>query len=121
MCRCEIESVYNTSIDVIIISSSSSISISITKGSSVKSNPSIQRPPLRIITHHIDNKLTRLMTGIFFAQVVAKTAANTIAPHLTIRGWSDVVAGAVLAIQSTMHEDAFYMPAAVALMQHYQS
>ena len=70
---------------------------------------------------HIDKKLTRLMTGIFFAQVVAKTAANTIVPYLTINGWSDVIAGAARAIQSTMHEDAFYMPAAIALMQHYQS
>ena len=59
------------------------------------------------------------MTGIFFAQVVAKTAANTIVPHLTIRGWSYVVDGAVRAIQSTMHEDAFYMPAAIALMQQF--
>jgi hypothetical protein len=73
------------------------------------------------MTHHIDKKLTRLMTGIFFAQVVAKTAANTIAPHKPINGWPDVIVAAVQAIQSTMHRDAFWMPAAVALMQHYQS
>jgi hypothetical protein len=61
------------------------------------------------------------MTGIFFAQVMAKTAANTIAPYLPINGWPDVIAGAVRAIQTTMHEDAFHMPAAIALMRHNQS
>ena len=61
------------------------------------------------------------MTGIFFAQVMAKTVANTIVPYVTMNGWPDVVGGAARAIQSTIHKDAIYMPAAIALMQHYQS
>ena len=73
------------------------------------------------MTHHIDKKLTRLITGIFIAQVVAKTAANTIAPHQPIYGLPGVIVATVQAIQSTMHNDAFWMPAAVALMQHYQT
>ena len=70
---------------------------------------------------HSDKKLTRLMTGIFFAQVMAKTAANTVAPYLPINGWPDVVVAALHATRTVIHEDAFYMPAAIALMQHYHS
>ena len=61
------------------------------------------------------------MTGIFFAQVVAKTFANTMVPLGVGNEWGDVIKGAARAIQTTMHEDAFHMPAAIALMRHYQS
>ena len=58
------------------------------------------------------------MTGIFFAQVAAKTATNIMLYYMPIQGWPVAVARALL---TTNHDDAFYMPAAIALMQHYQS
>ena len=70
---------------------------------------------------HSDKTLTRLMTGIFFAQVAAKTFANTMLPLGAGTDWGNITKGAARAIQSTMHEDAFCMPAAIALMQHYHS
>ena len=70
------------------------------------------------MTHHIDNKLTRLMTGIFFAQVAVKSAADILLYAQPIRYWPEAFGGALWA---TIRNDAFYMPAAVALMQHYQS
>ena len=65
--------------------------------------------------------LTRLMTGIFFEQVAAKTFTNIMVPYMSIRGWPNIIGGAGRALQTTMHEDAFHMPAAIALMRHYQS
>ena len=62
--------------------------------------------------------LTRLMTGIFIAKVSLKAVANVLLHDLPIPAWPRALASA---LQTTIHSDAFYMPAAIALMQHYQS
>jgi hypothetical protein len=62
--------------------------------------------------------LTRLMTGIFIAQVAVKSAADILLYAQPIRRWPEAIP---TALETTIRNDAFYMPAAVALMQHYQS
>jgi hypothetical protein len=56
---------------------------------------------------HNDKTPTLLMTGIFFAQVVTKTFANTTLPLGAGADRGDITKGAARARQSTMHEDAF--------------
>jgi hypothetical protein len=65
--------------------------------------------------------IARLMTGIFIAQVAVndvKAATNAPLADMPISRWPKAFSEA---LQTTIHNDAFYMPAAVALMQHYQS
>jgi hypothetical protein len=57
------------------------------------------------------------MTGIFIAQVSVKAATNALLADMPISRWPKAFSDA---LQTTIHSDAFYMPAAVALMQHYQ-
>ena len=62
--------------------------------------------------------LTRLMTGIFIAQVAVKLTTDILLYDRSLRYWPKHVKDA---IETTIIKDAFYMPAAVALMRHYQS
>ena len=62
--------------------------------------------------------IARLMTGIFIAQVAVKAATNALMADMPITRWPKAFRNA---LATTIHEDAFYMPAAIALMQHYQS
>jgi hypothetical protein len=58
------------------------------------------------------------MTGTFIAQVAVKVAADILLYAQPIRYWPEDIKDA---LETTISNDAFYMPAAVALMQHYQS
>ena len=62
--------------------------------------------------------VTRLMTGIFIAQVAVKLATDILRYDRSLRYWREYVKDA---IETTISKDVFYMPAAVALMRHYQS
>ena len=66
--------------------------------------------------------LTRLMTGIFIAQVAVKLASDIASDILlynrSFRYWRENI---IDALETTTIKDAFYMPAAIALMRHYQS
>ena len=62
--------------------------------------------------------LTRLMTGIFIAQVAVKLATDLSMYDRSLRYWREHV---IDALETTIIKDAFYMPAAVALMRYYQS
>jgi hypothetical protein len=59
----------------------------------------------------------RLLTGVFIAQVLAKTFANTVLPF-DERMLGNLPLSLVRAMQTTMHEDALYLPAALALLHH---
>ena len=58
------------------------------------------------------------MTGIFIAQVSLKAAANVLLHDMPTPAWPKALGTALAA---TIHADAFYMPAAIALMKHYHS
>ena len=62
--------------------------------------------------------LTRLMTGIFIAQVAVRAATDVLVYAQPIRHWPEAIADA---LETTAHSDSFYMPAAIALMKHYHS
>ena len=62
--------------------------------------------------------VTRLMTGIFIAQVAVKLATDILLYDQPFRYWREHIKDA---LETTTIKDAFYMPAAVALMRHYQS
>ena len=62
--------------------------------------------------------VTRLMNGIFIAQVAVKLASDILLYDHPFRYWRENIKDA---LETTLIKDAFYMPAAVALMRHYQS
>ena len=69
------------------------------------------------IRHSHPSNLAGIATGVFIAQVLAKSAANILLPHDDTKPveQTDAISNAMW---STVHQDATLMPAAIALLRN---
>ena len=65
------------------------------------------------------NTVVGIATGIFIAQVLAKTFASTLLPF-DERMFGNLPLAMARAMQTTMHKDTVYMPTTIALLRHHR-